>query len=131
MGTQTMSTNTDTDTTTDGPSIDKPLLDALADELREATSKDTAKTAADLADAVGIEDTEASPKTREAIKTLLRHDEYDLPIRSCHAGYYILTTQSELEEYLDNLDGRIAGIEERKELITAAYKQRQRGGGDE
>jgi len=37
-----------------------------------------------------------------------------------------ITSKSELDEYIENLNSRIAGIEERKNLITENFNRRQK-----
>lgn len=108
------------------PSIDGDLLDAVADELQERhrkriegeiqSAKEQAITSGQLADEVTGEDAEANPKTREAMKVLMR--ERGLPIVGDHRGNWIPVSDEPVEAKLSDLDSRIAGIEERKQLLS-------------
>ena len=43
---------------------------------------------------------------------------YKLPLAADTKGYYLITNQIEYDDYIANLNSRIAGIEERKKIIT-------------
>lgn len=100
--------------------IDGDLLDRLEAELRQA---DGPVTSAALADRLGIDDGEANPKTREALRDLQK--EREVPLIGTHAGYRIITSRAELDDCLDTLDSRIAGIEERKQHVIQAFEDRE------
>lgn len=72
----------------------------------------------EIADKVGInEDTHHT--TREMIIQAARR--YNLPLAADTVGYYLINNDFEYRKYMINLDSRIAGIEERKRLITENY----------
>lgn len=98
--------------------VDGTLLDAVEEELRGRT-KDDAITSGELADAVGIDDSNGNPKAREAIRVLL--EERGVPVASGNCGYWLLENREQLERYLSDLDGRIQGIQERKQLVESAW----------
>jgi hypothetical protein len=100
------------------PSIDGELLDDLQDIL-EGRGRDDAITSSELSDRLGLEDGEASPKAREAVRVL--RDERSVPVRAGNVGYWICQTQAEADEYLDDLRGRIAGIEESMQNFREAW----------
>lgn len=102
---------------------DKPIDRQACELLRGRTSPDDAITSAEISDRLQIDDGEANPKTRELVRDLIK--DHSLPVVSCHAGYYVADDLAEIEEHLSELDGRIAGIEERKQRIVAAYNQRR------
>lgn len=105
--------------TDDGPAIDGDLLDRLEAELRDRVGRERAITSGELADRITAEDAEANPKTREAIKELMR--ERNLPVVAGNTGYYIPASDDRVEEYLDGLEGRIAGIRERERALREAW----------
>jgi len=115
----------------DTPAIDGDLLDAIADELRErydarhagdiTTIDEQAITSGELADEITGENAEANPKTREAMKVLMR--ERGIPIVGDHRGNWIPLTEAPVENKLDNLDQRIDGIKERKRLLSENWRQ--------
>jgi hypothetical protein len=45
-----------------------------------------------------------------------------LPLAASNKGYYLISTQQEYDEYMNNLDSRSAGIEQRKKIITKNFK---------
>lgn len=99
--------------------IDGALLDALQQELADRGRED-AITSAELAKRLDIDDGEASPKTREAITTLLF--ERGVPVRSGSVGYWICQSEREAEEYVADLQGRIEGIEQRQTAFQKAWE---------
>lgn len=105
------------------PEIDGVLLDALQQELA-GRGREDAITAAELAERLDIDDGEASPATREAITELLF--ERGVPIRSGNDGYWICQSEREADEYLDDLQGRIEGIEQRKTAFESAWRSWRR-----
>jgi len=105
------------------------LADQVYEELRGRTSQAEAITSGELSDRLNVGDGEANPKTRELIHDVMR--ERDLPVIAGHSGYYVAGSLKEVEEYLDDLDGRIAGIEGRKRDLVAAYNRRRYSGEDE
>lgn len=103
--------------------ITPAFLDELQAIISQHVGKDNAITSGELASACGVADSEANPKTREAVKILIR--ERDVPIGSCSQGYYLMDCRAELEENLEGLRGRIAGIEERMQIMVRAYNRRK------
>ncbi len=101
--------------------IDPETLDALADDLRtEAVGADHALTSGALADRHIPDDTDGNPKTREAIKILMR--ERGLPVIGGSQGYYIPASAEPIEDALDTLNSRIDGIQERKQLLQTNWE---------
>jgi len=104
------------------PAIDGDILDAIAQELTDrhtarvegdiTSAAEQAITSAELAESITGEDTAANPKTREAMKVLMR--ERNIPIVGDHRGNWIPVDGDKVDRKLDELDARIAGIEERK-----------------
>ncbi len=50
---------------------------------------------------------------------------YHLPVAANPYGYYIVTKESELNEYCNNLDNRASGINGRKNDIIRYFKESQ------
>jgi len=107
-------------------SIDGDLLDQVEDELRGRTKADAIQSG-DLADAVDIDDSEGNPKTREAIRILI--EERGLPVASANCGYWLLESRDQLDEYVETLEGRIAGIQERIDMVAENYEEAIADGG--
>ena len=99
--------------------LDAEVLDELERVLREHVGPNQAITSSELADELEITDGEANPATREAIRIVC--EERGLPVAASARGYYVIESTDELEEYLESLDGRIAGIQKRKRLVARAW----------
>lgn len=106
-------------------SVSGELLDELERVLREHVGPSEAITSSELADKLEITDGEANPATREAIRIVC--EERGLPVAASSRGYYVIESTNELEEYLESLDGRIAGIQKRKQLVARAWNMAESG----
>lgn len=139
MATNTDTTTDDRDPTTDRNGIDGETLAAVAEVLTDryearldgevTSAAEQAITSGELAAEVTGEDAEANPKTREAMKILMR--ERDLPIIGDHRGNWIPVDGDRIEEKLDSLDQRIAGIEERKQLLAENWRRWEQDDGED
>jgi len=101
------------------PSLDEQVFQ----ELRGRNSKAEAITSGELADRLNVGDGEANPKTREVVRDVIKS--HDLPVVSCHAGYYVADSLVEIEDELESLDRRITGIEQRKKRLVGAFNRRR------
>jgi len=108
--------------------INTDLLDSIESVLRRRHAKRVAGayskaeqsiTSGELAATITGEDTDANPKTREAVRALM--DERSIPVVSSSNGYRIPTEADAVSDELDSLDGRIAGIQQRKSLLSSAW----------
>jgi len=102
-----------------GAAIGGDLLDKLEDELRQHSGPDEAITSSELSELLDTADSEGNPKTREAIRVLM--EERRIPIAADNNGYYLIETSEQLEKYLDTLEARKNGIEQRRQLVTTAW----------
>lgn len=101
---------------------DADTLDAIESDLRAAVGKDAAVTSGELAARHVPDDGEANPTTREIVKSVMMR-ERGLPVVSCSNGYYIPESSETIAEELESLRGRIAGIEERMQLLEDNWQQ--------
>jgi hypothetical protein len=71
------------------------------------------------------ETTTGNFKTRKLIKSALREfgTTIGVPIGAERAGYFLIKTEQEVLEYVNNLNGRIGGIQERITLVMKAWKR--------
>jgi len=90
-------------------------LDKLERDLR-ATSPSTPLTSGELAARYFPDDRSGNPKTRQAIKHLMR--ERGLPIVGGGNGYYVPQSNADVAEMVKSLQGRIDGIKERQRLLV-------------
>ncbi|MDS0261893.1 hypothetical protein NDI56_21030 [Haloarcula sp. S1CR25-12] len=61
------------------------------------------------------------PKTRMMIREIMLEDQ--IPIASSNNGYYVIESEEELQDYIDQLENRILGISERKFGVQRAADQ--------
>ncbi|MFC6723091.1 hypothetical protein ACFQE1_01525 [Halobium palmae] len=61
------------------------------------------------------------PGTRAIIRDIVLEDR--IPIAGGHNGYYVIETEEELEDYLDNLTSRINGMAERRWGVQRAANE--------
>ena len=89
--------------------------------LEQHRGKENAISAGVIGEYLGFAHDDTHVKARNLIKDCIQ--KYQLPVLSCSSGYYIVKTEKEYNEYIANLDSRIAGIEERKAFVTEYYKR--------
>lgn len=98
--------------------LKKALLQAIIDANGETVY------AAELAKRFNIEDNVTSTTTRAAIKDGLRlfGVEMQAPIGANSKGYFLIKTRIQFDEYMENLYGRIAGIQERMTIVRDIWE---------
>jgi hypothetical protein len=104
-----------TDPTKQPSDFDADTLDALAADLRSAVGSDNAVTSGELADRHFPDDSSGNPKTREAIKVLMRSRK--LPVIGGGDGYYIPEHNEPVSAAVQSLQSRKDGIDERIQLL--------------
>ncbi|MDS0284714.1 hypothetical protein NDI86_21670 [Halomicroarcula sp. S3CR25-11] len=106
----------------DGPNVDGDLLDDLEELLLDHVGSDNKITSGEVADELDIDDSEANPKTREAIRILL--EERQFPVIGSSHGYHVPESREQVDEQVESLQSRAASIQERSQLIKEAWEQR-------
>ena len=91
----------------------------IRDILMQHCGKSNAITSREIANLIDIIEDDTHAKTRAMILEAARI--YSLPLAADTVGYYLITNEEEYNAYMNNLDSREEGIEERKELITKNY----------
>ena len=99
-------------------------IEKIKVELEKHIGKANKITSKQIAKIIGINEDATQAKTRALILECARR--YELPLAADNRGYYLITSKSELNEYIENLNSRIAGIEERKNLIIENFNRRQK-----
>lgn len=94
-------------------------IEQIRDILMQHWGKSNAITSGEIADLIGINEDDTHAKTRAMILEAAKI--YKLPLAADIIGYYLITNDEEYYSYMNNLDSRKEGIEERKELITENY----------
>lgn len=97
------------------------MIEQIKDILLKHKGKKNRITASTIAGAIGIVENATYAKTRALIFECAKV--YKLPLAADTKGYYLITCKKEYDDYIENLDSRIAGIEERKRIITKNYEE--------
>lgn len=97
------------------------MLEQLKAILSSHQGKNNPITSAQIASSLNIEEDDTHAKTRTLIRECVQ--KYNLPVAAGNRGYYLITCSNEYEDYITNLDSRIKGIEDRKEIITKNFKK--------
>lgn len=100
-------------------SISMNEIEQIRDILMQHWGKSNAITSREIANLIGIIEDDTHHTTREMILQAARR--YNLPLAADTVGYYLINNDFEYRKYMINLDSRIAGIKERKRLITENY----------
>ena len=95
------------------------IIEQIKNILMQYWGKSNAITSREIAYLIGINEDDTYSQTRAMILQAARR--YNLPLAADTVGYYLIDNDLEYCEYMINLDNRIAGIEERKILITENY----------
>ena len=94
-------------------------IEEIKNILMQHRGKSNAITSREIAYKVGINEDDTHAKTRKIIRDVKEKD--NIPVLACNKGYYFPETEEEFNEYMENLDSRIIGIQKRKELTTKNY----------
>lgn len=105
--------------------VEAALADAIGAYLMDQTSADAAMTAKQIAAHFDIDEShETCPETRRHINAARRR----YPIASGNQGYYAITTDAELEAFVERRQQRIATERDGLKKVVAAYNRRQQEG---
>lgn len=97
------------------------MLKKIKDILLLHNGKKNPITSAEIASIIGIDEDATHARTRALIRECAQ--KYQLPLAASNRGYYLISSLQEYDEYMENLDSRLAGIEERKGIITKNFKR--------
>lgn len=95
---------------------------AVAEILAQHRGSDNPVTSGEIADRTGLDSLDSTPRTRGVIRKLSR--QFDFPIGASTKGYFLIERRGEAQEYLDDLEGRIQGIEQRKNAVVSSVNRR-------
>ena len=95
-------------------------LNQIRDILEHHIGKKNKITAAEIANLIGIEEDDTHAQTRALIFECAK--KYGLPLAANNRGYFLINSDKEYNEYIENLNSRIDGIEKRKRIITKNYR---------
>ena len=77
--------------------------------------------AGEIGPQIGIHEDATHVQVRGLILQVI--ERFNLPVAGGNRGYYLIKDQSELEEYLRNIDGRIDEMQKRKNLVEEAFRK--------
>lgn len=98
------------------------LYEQAARILFDHVGSDNRITSRELSDRLGnLDHLDSTPETRTIIRGLV--NEYGLPVVSSTKGYFMVSNQEELEQYIDDLNSRIMGIEKRRDSLLSAVTE--------
>lgn len=95
------------------------MREKLKTILMEHKGKSNRITSSQIARCLGINEDDTHAKTRSLIFDVA--EEYKIPLAADAKGYYVIATKEEYQDYMNNLDRRIAGIDRRKMIISNNY----------
>jgi len=91
-------------------------------EIIQGHYRDNPITSAEIAERLKIEDSTAWPKTRRLILETMGFKR--IAIGACRKGYYLISSETELNEYTQDLASRAEEITGRIELVHNCYYER-------
>ena len=99
---------------------DEKLLLMIKSILQDHKGKANRITSAQVSKKIDFQNDEATHfKIRDLIKKCAIN--YNLPVVADTRGYFLASTQKEVDDYVKNLKSRVAGINKRIEIITDNY----------
>ena len=96
-------------------------LELIKNIMLEHRGKANKITSREISFIIGISEDDTHATTRKLI--LESATQYNLPLVADSGGYYLISDEIEYDKYMNNLDKRISGIEERKKIITKNFKE--------
>lgn len=97
------------------------MKEQIVQIMEKHIGKDNAITVQEIADLIGHHDSGlTNPSIRSKITECIIDD--GIPIGSCSNGYFIIENETELNEYMINLQSRINGMQQRLNAIDTAFQ---------
>lgn len=96
------------------------IKDEVRELLLEHRGSDNPITSREINEIVGLDDIGSFPSTRAVIREIVMEDR--IPIAGSSQGYYVIETEDELEDYIENLENRITNIAERRYGVLRAVR---------
>jgi ABC-type uncharacterized transport system ATPase subunit len=92
--------------------------ETVKDLLMDHRGSDNPITSREINDRIDEDSIGSFPETRQIIREIIVEDQ--VPIAAGSQGYYVIETEEELREYVNNLDERTLSIVERKQAVLRA-----------
>ena len=101
-------------------SEDAAVKERAKDLLLDHQGADNPITSRELNEKLDLDNVGSFPSTRALVREIVIEDQ--IPIAGTNQGYFVIETEAELSEYLDNLNSRIESIIERRFAVRLAAK---------
>jgi ABC-type uncharacterized transport system ATPase subunit len=75
----------------------------------------------EISDQLEKDEVGSFPETRMLVRDIMLEDQ--IPVASSNSGYYVVETEEELKDYVDQLESRILGMSERKFAVQRAANE--------
>jgi hypothetical protein len=89
--------------------------------LLDHRGKDNPISSREISEQLKKDEVGSFPETRMMVRDIMLEDQ--IPIASCNRGYYVVETEEELKDYVDQLESRILGVSERKFAVQRAANE--------
>jgi hypothetical protein len=100
---------------------DNDVKGIVKDIILNHRGSDNPISSREINEEIGVDNIGSFPSTRAIVRELVLEDQ--IPIASSNQGYYVVETEDEIAEYIDNLSARIDSIAERRFAIQRAAKK--------
>ena len=101
--------------------VDEDVKERVRDIILDHRGSENPISSREINDEIGVDSIGSFPSTRAIIRELVLENQ--IPIASSNQGYYVIETEDELAEYIENLSTRIDSIAERRFAIQRAAKE--------
>lgn len=98
--------------------MSKSPREIVKELLLDHKGADNTISSREISERLDKEEVGSFPETRMMIREIMIEDE--IPIASSNEGYYVIETEEELQDYVDQLESRILGMTERKMHVQRA-----------
>jgi hypothetical protein len=95
-------------------------LQEIKEILEEHKGKSNQISAGEIGPQIGVEEDATHVQVRGLILQTI--EEFGLPVAASSRGYYLISSEKELNEYLDGIEGRIEEMKKRKRLVKGAFE---------
>ncbi|MFK8214634.1 hypothetical protein [Haloferax volcanii] len=92
--------------------------DEIREIILEHRGADNPITSREINERFDLDNIGSFPSTRAVIRELVMEER--IPIAATSQGYFLIDSEEELEEYVDNLESRVMNITERKFAVLRA-----------
>lgn len=89
--------------------------------LLDHTGSDNPITSREINDIIDVDNIGSFPGTRAVIREIMIEDR--IPIAGSSQGYYVIESEDELADYIENLESRILRMTERQWAIKRAARE--------